>query len=491
MLHEGDFTPLSNGDIEKSTFLTDNGKSLYTFLTTFRAETGGRIRFPTLAIVQHRYRNAAVKLPDPDPTAPIAALVHQVRQEKFRADITTMSHELSMIAANTTEDPVPLVEAVSAQLKASLLPTQKARHASLAKDIGDVIDDYVCGNILPDGLPWPWPTFTGATKGIHAKEFWVIAGRPKSRKTFVALAVAAEAVREHHARVLFFTPEMPPRQILLRFIALLCKLHYRDFKDTALDVAQEVRLAEAAELYGKLLSESDKQFGLRMSEKWGVPAISLPSFDVIQSTGKTVAWIEAQIEVYRPDLVIVDSFYRQKAEGAGKNDPGWKVVTGISRSLKDLAMDAGIAIIGTHQMNRDAEGKVGSIANLALADAVGQDADGVMRVITGKLDGEEVSALINLGGREVPFDGVLINNKPCYDFSEIGPLTGHKIAKQLMMTEEEAAEEAEADKQKAKKRAGQAKGSARVSNMKAKGRKVAPLDPRADEEDETELVPDG
>jgi len=40
----------------------------------------------------------------------------------------------------------------------------------------------------------------------------------------------------------------------------------------------------------------------------------IPSLNIVQSTGKTVAWMVSRIYMHEPDVVIADSFYRQAAE---------------------------------------------------------------------------------------------------------------------------------------------------------------------------------
>jgi replicative DNA helicase len=447
ILYTGDYSPITNGEITSEVLTTDSGKILFNFITGYRGETNGGVRFPSLVIARSRFENSAIEIPDPDPSDTLPALVHEVRAERFRTNVAQVAHELSMAC----ERPEELPEAVNsalASLKGELLPIQRARRASLTDHIQDVLANYDCGAILTAGIPWPWPSMTYATKGLHPKQFVVIAGRPKSRKTFVAIAIAAHAVMEHGARVLFISPEMPPEQILLRFIASLCKLHYMEFKDGSLAPEEKARLITASRRYGRLKHETDNQYALRFQGANGTPMSALPCFEVIQGTSQTAEWIEAQIEVYRPDLVIVDSFYRLRVDGGRRNDADWKAVTAVSRALKDLAMNTGVALVGTHQMNREAEGRLGTTGNLALADAVGQDADFILRVITGKLDGIDRSALLTLGGREVPFDGVITNNRPCYDFSEIATITDRRVVEQLLHDVPPDAEDEKKEKKK-------------------------------------------
>lgn len=437
MLKSGDFSPILSGDITESTFCTDAGKILFNFITTFRKETDGAASYPSLAIAQHRFRDSAIDLRDPDPGDSLEALAYAVKRERVRTEAAVIGHELELAAANNASDLDNVVSGAYARLKNLVDPIRGTRRASFSGDINDVLEAYDNGSLLQEGIPWAWPSLTKATRGMQRKEFYIISGRPKSRKTFVAIAAAAYAVREQNARVLFVSPEMPPRQVLLRYIATHCKLRYSEFKLSNLTPEEEEQLLGEAKRYGRLDGEDDDTFYPRLQEGLDLPDGARPCFEVIQGTGRTVEWVESQIEIYQPDIVMVDSFYRMRAAGTRSSDADWKQVTQISRALKDLAMNSDVVVIGTHQMNRAAEGKIGSTATVALSDAISQDGDIILQVITGKIGDQERSALWVIGGREVPVPGVLINNEPCHDFGEIGPIKNKKQVQELMEQEEE------------------------------------------------------
>lgn len=435
MLQRGNFEPLIRGDITPDHFVTEEGKILYNFITTWRGKTDGVSQFPSLSIVRSRFANAAMEIPEPDPGDTVEALAYETSLQKLKGELRAAATELENIA-NSSSDIITEAVPVIGRLRTATESVRKGQHISLGSGILGIVDDYTKGEILPQGIAWPWPSMTKASRGLHRKEFVVIAGRPKSRKTFTAIAIAMNALK-CGARVLFFTPEMPVRQILLRCIACIADLPYTEFKDGTLDPAEECRLFEAARDYGLLEGEDEESYSFRMLEVLGMA----PSLDIIQSTGKDLAWMEAQIAMYRPDVVIFDSFYRQHADGVRKGSSDWSVVTSLSRGLKDMIMNTNIIGIGTHQLNRAAQKEVGDISNLSLADAVGQDADLIGRVITGKVDGIERSAFVILGGREVPFDGILFNNIPCSDFTELGAITNLKVVERLMQAEDLAQEE--------------------------------------------------
>lgn len=452
MLQSGDFGPLIRQEIKKDHFATTEGDTVYNFITNYRSETDNKAAYPSLAIVQNRFSSGALELPELAPSDTVANLTHELQIQHFRAVLRDFASQAETIAEDS--DPIGQAKPLIEKLKAAVEKTHNVEHTSLATGIRDVVERYKSKEILPDGIPWPWLSMNKATKGLHPGELVIFAGRPKSRKTFTALRVGVNAVKEHHARVLVFSPEMKPKLMLLRCIAHLCNLPYYEFKNSALDEAQEAMLLEAAERYGKIEDANEEAYQWQLmltipelaSRYVERPQFRFPSLDIVQSTGRDVAWMESQIKTYEPDLVICDSFYRQRGTGQRRNDSDWKAMGSLSRELKDLFMAVNVAGLGTHQLNREAERSLGGLSNLALADAFGQDADGIWRIVTGKIEGAEASAILNLGGREVPFEGVIIANKPCFDYDEKGEITSKKMVADLMRMEEDAAAREDADK---------------------------------------------
>lgn len=494
MLEQQNFTPLIKGEIVEDHFSHPDAQSLFHFIATYRHTTGGAAKFPTLSIVKNRFEGSGVQIPDPELGAELSALVYETQLQKLRGDIQGVSIELDELSVSG--DPVDgLMEYASTirQLASNIHPTE---HISVKNSVMGVVEDYDEGNIRPEGVPYVWPTMQQHLKGMHSGEFYVFAGRPKSRKTFTVLCAMVHAFMEHGQRVLIITPEMPPRQILLRVLSFMAKLRYSEFKDSELNDDELQRFIEVAETFGAKTkwnkdsivneeTEDDDAYAMRLNSHMDIPEGHLPpSLDIVQGTGKSVAWIEGQIEIYNPDIVFVDSFYRLKPEGGRKNDSEWRAITGVSRSMKDMAMERKVAVVGTYQMNRAAEDKIGSLANLALADAIGQDADLICRVITGQINGEDHSALVVLGGREAPFDGVLIKNKPCFDFSEVCPITNFQIVKDLMIREDEEAKE-EAKRKKGKGKGEEEGPSAASKAARAKLAKRNSHRRRVTEEDKT------
>lgn len=473
MSDRGDYGPLTRGDVSRDSFLTADGKTIHDFIMTYKESTGGVARYPSYQIIRRRFSNTGILLPEPDANVDLDALVYEVKLESVRAKLREISTTCDALAESV--DPVEGIGEVIKALQDSHQNVMSSQHMSLGTDITPILEDYACGNILPQGIPWPWPALTRVTHGIQRKEFVVFGGRPKNRKTFVANFVGVHAFLNSHSRVLFLTPEMHPRQILLRSVATAAAVRYTEFKDTALASAEEIRLAELADTYGRIESESEQAYNLRLHNSLQLESGQLPpAFHVVQSTNKPISWIQAQIRIYQPDIVIVDSLYRHRGNYESKNSTETSRVAAVSRGLKELAMEENVAVIATHQINREGDQKVGNLANLSLSDAIGQDLDLGFRAITGTLNGVDHTALVVLGAREVPFKGLLIRNVPCADFSEVSVLDSEKIIHQLMAQEKERDEQEEkADKKKSERIAHQRTASIAASVVAKTGSKLA------------------
>jgi hypothetical protein len=448
MIKLGDLTPIHRGDLRREHCTDAASETLFDFCANYRQMTDGQGRVPSLSVIKDRFPH--ISLPEPPEQIDLPGLVYEAKVYKTKLNVQELVDK--MVDAIEATDPIAALRTVRMQFDQVMSTMSSATDLSFKEAALDIIDKYQQGNILPEGIPWPWPSLHKATSGMHKGQFYVIAGRPKSRKTFIALYIGAFLVKFFGLRVLFVSPEMPPMQVMLRFVAFMAEVEYSAFKKSELSKEDEDRLYD--EISGFLdtldgilddpTGNTEDAVGYLGPNAEDIPRGTEPAFIVTKATGQTVSFIEMKIKEHRPDVVIVDSFYRIGAVGARASDPDWKQMTSVSRHLKDMAMEQDVVVIGTHQLNRDADQKVGSIANLALSDAVGQDCDLAIRVITAKRTTGDKSALYVLGGRETDCDGVFIHNEPCSNFTEIGPI-GPGMRKKLleMMVEEDEVDQAE------------------------------------------------
>lgn len=432
MIDQQNLDPLTQGWVRDTHCLTEQGRALFHFLVNYQHITNGTAHVPSRQVIASRFQG--IILPATAGNESLSALAHEVRTNKMRADIRQLSEDLATLSGMT--DPTESFADLRKQLDLVMVDAVADEDLSFDVALDNIMEAYASGNILPNGIPWPWQTLTDGTRGMHRGEFYLIAGRPKSRKTFIALSVAAFVFQQFGTRVLFVSPEMPQQQIMLRFAATIAALHYSQFKATELTPEEEQQLVAMACTYGRRQLETPDP----VMDSTGDVHIPMPregTFIVTRAGKGGMPYIASKIKQHRPTLVVIDSVYRIFDSNSKKRDMDWKNVGNISRDSKDMAMSEDVIVLATHQLNREAEEKVGGLQNLALTDAFAQDCDLAMRAITAKRRHGDKTALVVLGGRETASEGVIINNIPCSDYSEIAPITSRKLVLRMLTEEEE------------------------------------------------------
>lgn len=181
---------------------------------------------------------------------------------------------------------------------------------------------------------------------IRSTNLIVLAGRPKSGKTTLALNFAYSFAKQGF-KVLFFTFEMSKYEIVQKILAIITKQTIKNIDDM-------VNISKIKEIYN-------------------VP------LDIIESSGLTVEEMKAQINKIEPDIIFIDqldcipvntSLYRHDLM-IGEN----------VMKLKSLSMEFKKPIILLHQLNREAE-KINkpSVTSLKDSGLVEQKADVVLQL---------------------------------------------------------------------------------------------------------------
>jgi replicative DNA helicase len=258
---------------------------------------------------------------------------------------------------------------------------------------------------------------------MNKQAFIVIYGRPKSMKTWIALKMAVHAYVEARRRVLFYSREMPPEEVLERVACILAKVDYTEFINGRL----QPELAQRAFLMLHELADDERMVGSQ--------GAVMPYFIVVSdreaSDGGGVSWLSAKIEEYKPDVVFADGMYLMKDDRTKSRTIDWKNITHISQDMKHMARRFEIPIVGITQANRSAEKAKGEdLTELSYSDAIGQDADAVFRTSATRLVDPNTkktyaSLLITAPGlRKGVFHGMILRAEPGHTFELMKTLTG-------------------------------------------------------------------
>lgn len=197
------------------------------------------------------------------------------------------------------------------------------------------------------------PDLDYCTGGLFDGEMTVIAARPSVGKTALGLYIALKLAKEGR-KVHFVSREMSSNAIGMRILSMASGIDTGRIKAGKISDTQWEKLGRAMGAY----STSDL---------------------IIDTESKTPSDIKAVAKEIQAkdglDLVVID--YLQILTPDGKHNTREQEVASISRSLKNLSLDLNKPVIVLAQLNRNAENKRPSLADLRESGAIEADADNV------------------------------------------------------------------------------------------------------------------
>jgi replicative DNA helicase len=210
------------------------------------------------------------------------------------------------------------------------------------------------------GVPSGFRSLDNLTSGFHESELVIIAARPSMGKTALALNIAQHAGTRANRSVAFFSMEMAKEQLVIR---LLCA-------ESALDI-KRVRTGFI----------SDREFE---KLKLAAETLSRARISIDETPGVTVMEMKAKCRRLKMeqnlDIVFLD--YIQLMRPGGRFENRNQEMSFISRSLKELAKELRIPVVGISQLSRAPEkGRrepKPQLSDLRESGAIEQDADVVV-----------------------------------------------------------------------------------------------------------------
>ncbi len=236
------------------------------------------------------------------------------------------------------------------------------------------------------GLATGFPDLDKMTAGLHPGDLYVVAARPGMGKTAFVLNLAAQlaeprrvalegnadAVEQYGNGVVFFSLEMPREQLASRLLASDARVDVSKIRSGNIGKDDWINLTESASKLGHLPLWLDD-----------TPAISL------LEVRARVRRLQAEIgrrssdgpKANRLGLVVID--YLQLMTGRVGVHSREQEISELSRGLKQLAKEMGLAVIALSQLNRSVEtrttkDKRPQLSDLRESGAIEQDADTII-----------------------------------------------------------------------------------------------------------------
>lgn len=226
----------------------------------------------------------------------------------------------------------------------------------IIKDSFDAIEDLYQGKGSVTGISTGLTDFDNQTAGLQPADMIIVAGRPSSGKTALALTIASHVAIEMKVPVALFSLEMSKEQLVRRFLCSEARVDAHKLRTGYLKENDWPKLTRAAE---------------RLSEA--------PIF-IDDSASLTPLALRAKSRRLKSrekiGLIIVD--YLQLMGFHTRIENRQQEISQISRSLKALARELRVPLIALSQLSRAVESRTDhrpQLSDLRESGAIEQDGD--------------------------------------------------------------------------------------------------------------------
>jgi replicative DNA helicase len=209
------------------------------------------------------------------------------------------------------------------------------------------------------GVPTGFIDLDRLLGGFQQADLIIVAGRPGTGKTSLALTVADQAARRHGLCIAIFSLEMPSQQVVQRLVSGATGIESQRLRTG--DISEE-ELSSIARAMGELSGTS-------------VYIDDTPAIAPMEIRAK-VRRLQAENRI---DLVIVD--YLQLMQAGVRMENRVQEVSYISRQLKSLAIELNLPVLACSQLSRAVESRTDKrplLSDLRESGSIEQDADVVM-----------------------------------------------------------------------------------------------------------------
>ena len=286
----------------------------------------------------------------------LAARVVQGWQRREIVRVASQAHGVAMDADGPAEDVIERIQELFAGLTLQRRSRVPRRLAEVVMERVDRLQAAAEGRAEPVGWSLGVPALDALLGGgLRPGGLYILAARPSVGKSSFAESLALHVARQGNPS-LFLSQEMSSEEVADRAISHIGRVRYDLITQAKVGADQDWgQLADAVEvIHGAPIWVDDE------------PALNLQTI--------------RRKAMFRPGLRLLVLDYLQLCATAGRQNRAIEVGE-ISRGLKALAKELGVAVLALSQLNRDVEKRLGGrpvMSDLRDSGEIEQDADAVL-----------------------------------------------------------------------------------------------------------------
>ena len=285
-----------------------------------------------------------------------------VREESTRRRLISVCTEIAQEASTGTRETSRLLDDAERRIYEIAVNAAEDKIEPIAPIYGRVyrkIGELMRLEGQTTGLPTGFIDLDLLTSGMHRSDLVIIAGRPASGKSTLALNIASHAALREGATVAFFNLEMSKEQLVSRVMATETGVPLQSIRTGGVTSEELLTIAKSFSGIGDAPFLLDDTPGISVAE--------------LRSRCRRIKARQGL------DMVIVD--YLQLMQASGKVESRVQAVSDMTRNLKILARELDVPLIVLSQLSREPDKRSDHtpvMSDLRESGSIEQDADIIM-----------------------------------------------------------------------------------------------------------------